>query len=304
MSPDDVDEVLERGVEAGCTEALFSFGTRPEVYPSVHEGLREHGHETAVDYLFECCERALDRGLLPHSNPGLLEHDEIERLREVNASMGLMLETTAEVDAHRGFESKTPWRRLRHLDDAGRLDVPFTTGLLVGLGETWRDRVESLLALRDVHRRHGHVQEVIIQNVVSNERSDYERPSFDVVARVVRLARSILPDDVEIQVPPNLTPRVPDLVRLGVGDLGGVSPVTVDHVNPDYAWPAIERLRDVAGEAGASLVERLPVYETYLTEGWCSGRVLEAAGLHGGGHAMDGSEKPFDGRRPNSPKEI
>lgn len=277
MTPDEVEERLRQARDTGCTEALYSYGTEPESYPEIARRLEEMGFSDGVDYLHQCCERALDLGVLPHSNPGLLSYDELERLAPVNASMGLMLETTADVQAHEPWESKQPRNRLRHIRDAGRLEIPFTTGVLVGLGEGWRDRAKSFLAIAELHERFGHVQEVIVQNVVSNERSSYPRPSHDVMRRTVAMAREALPREVEVQVPPNLTPQVPALVDAGVGDLGGVSPVTDDYVNPDYPWPEIDRLRETAEEADCGLVERLPVYERYLDESWCSPEVLDVA---------------------------
>lgn len=276
MSPEEVRETLERGARAGCTEALFSFGTRAETYPSIRDELGAMGYDDTLDYLYDCCVEALDRGLLPHTNAGVMTYDEIERLAEVNASMGLMLETTASVEAHEGYATKQPKRRLRAIGDAGRAGVPYTTGILVGIGDTRRDRAESLLAIRDAHDEHGHIQEVIIQNVVPNERSDFERPSLETVRRTVAMARVALPEDVEVQVPPNLSTDLPSLVRAGAGDLGGVSAVTDDYINPDYDWPAVERLRDAADEADAELVERLPVYPRYVDEGWLSERVEDA----------------------------
>lgn len=293
MTPEKVEETLRRGREAGCTEALFSYGTRPESYPEIGRGLEELGFDDGVDYLYSCCERALDLGLLPHSNPGLLTYEELERLAPVNASMGLMLETTSDVPAHEPWETKQPERRLRHIRDAGELEVPFTTGVLVGLGEGWRDRAESLLAVAEMHERFGHVQEVIVQNVVSNERSSYEQPSHDAMRRCVAMAREALPEEVEVQVPPNLTPGVPELIQAGVGDLGGVSPVTDDYVNPDYPWPEVDRLKETAEAADAELVERLPVYERYVERGWLSDQVAEAI-CEGDGlkHVLDEDLEP------------
>ena len=189
--------------------------------------------------------------------------------------MGLMLETTAKVEPHDGYATKQPKRRLRAIHDAGRADVPYTTGILVGIGETERDRAESLLAISDAHREHGHIQEVIIQNVVPNERSDFERPPLETMRKTVAMARVTLPDEVEVQVPPNLSTDLPSLVRAGAGDLGGVSAVTDDYINPDYDWPAVERLRDVADEADSELFERLPVYPRYVEDGWLSESVEE-----------------------------
>jgi FO synthase subunit 1 len=265
MSPAEVEETLRMGADAGCTEALFTFGDKPdERYEAIHSRLAEWGHDSILDYLYEVCELALDVGLLPHSNPGDLTEAEFERLGDVNASMGVMLETTADVAAHSGGRKKTPGQRLNTIRAAGEVGVPFTTGLLVGIGETWRDRAESLLAIRALHERYGHVQEVIVQNVVPNERSSFERPSVETMRRVVAMARVALPDEVSVQVPPNLSPTA-RLLDCGVDDLGGVSPVTDDYINPDYQWPALRELEDLASGAGVPLHERLPVYERYLS---------------------------------------
>ncbi|MFA9518209.1 7,8-didemethyl-8-hydroxy-5-deazariboflavin synthase subunit CofG [Halopenitus sp. H-Gu1] len=267
LSPEEVRKRCRIGADAGCTEALFTFGDAPDDrYTAIHEQLSEWGHDSILGYLREACTIALSEGLLPHSNPGDLVESDFERLREVNASMGVMIETTADVDAHAGTRRKTPGQRLNTLRAAGRRNVPFTTGILVGIGETWRDRAESLLAIRELHERHGHVQEVIIQNVVENERSNFESPDLESMRRVVAMARAALPQEVSIQVPPNLSPAV-DLVDCGIDDLGGVSPVTDDYINPDYEWPGLEELRAVADAGGMSLHERLPVHDRYLPDG-------------------------------------
>ena len=266
MTMDDVRAVLRLGADAGCTEALFTFGDAPDDrYERVHRQLDEWGYDSIHEYLHRACEVALDEGLLPHSNPGDLARERMERLASVNASMGVMLETTADVDAHAGRRRKRPERRLRTIRNAGELSVPFTTGILVGVGESWRDRAESLLAIQALHERYGHVQEVIVQNVVPNERSSFDVPSVETMRRVTAMARAALPDDVEVQVPPNLSP-VEDLLDCGVGDLGGVSPVTDDHINPEHEWPELRRLEDLADDADREVVERLPVYERYVRE--------------------------------------
>ncbi|MFC4357594.1 7,8-didemethyl-8-hydroxy-5-deazariboflavin synthase subunit CofG [Halobium salinum] len=266
MSPEDVRETLRMGADAGCTEALFTFGDEPdERYTEIHAQLDEWGYDDILEYLYRVCEIALEEGLLPHSNPGDLTEADFERLREVNASMGTMLETTAEVQAHSGGRRKTPGQRLNTLRAAGRAKVPFTTGILVGIGESWRDRAESLLAVRELHERHGHVQEVIVQNVVPNERSAFETPDLETMRRVVAMARAALPEAVSVQVPPNLSPAR-DLLDCGIDDLGGVSPVTDDYVNPDYAWPALRELESIADDGGVPLGERLPVYDRFLPE--------------------------------------
>ena len=264
LSREEIRRTLRMGADAGCTEALFTFGDKPdERYERIHAQLAEWGHDSVHDYLREACEIALEEGLLPHSNPGDLTVAEMAPLAAVNASMGVMLETTADVDAHAGPRAKNPGQRLNTIRAAGELGVPFTTGVLVGIGETWRDRAESLLAIRDLHRRYNHVQEVIVQNVVPNERSRFDRPSVETMRRVVAMARHALPAEISVQVPPNLSP-IRDLLDCGVDDLGGVSPVTDDYVNPDYAWPALDELERIAAHADVPLHERLPVYERYL----------------------------------------
>ncbi|WP_284013293.1 7,8-didemethyl-8-hydroxy-5-deazariboflavin synthase subunit CofG [Halobaculum litoreum] len=288
LSPEEVRERCRVGADAGCTEALFTFGDKPDDrYTAIHEQLADWGYDSIVDYHERACEIALEEGLLPHSNPGDLTEAEFRRLRDVNASMGVMLETTADVDAHAGGRRKTPGQRLATIRAAGEARVPFTTGILVGIGEDWRDRAESLLAIRDLHERYGHVQEVIVQPVVPNERSDFDAPSSATMRRVTAMARAALPATVSVQSPPNLAP-VSDLLDCGVDDLGGVSPVTDDYINPDYAWPALDELRAIADAGGVPLAERLPTHERYLPAayrrtGSADGRREPAAGewLHG-----------------------
>ncbi|GGL27429.1 7,8-didemethyl-8-hydroxy-5-deazariboflavin synthase subunit CofG [Halarchaeum grantii] len=277
MTPEGIRETCRRGADAGCTEALFTFGDDPDDrYTEIHAELAELGHDSIHTYLREACEIALDEGLLPHSNPGDQTHAEMAAVADVNASMGVMLETTAEVRAHGGPRSKVPGQRLNTIANAGKLDVPFTTGILVGIGETWRDRAESLLAIRDLHERYGHVQEVIVQPVSDNERWHEGSPSLATMRRAVAMARDVLPDSVSVQVPPNLF-DAREVVDCGVDDLGGVSPVTDDHVNPDYAWPALRELEAVAEHAGVPLAERLPTYERFLeSERWTSERIRSA----------------------------
>ena len=276
LSPDEIRDICRTGVETGCTEALFTFGDDPDDrYAEIHDQLREWGHETIHEYLREACEIALEEGLLPHANPGDQTREQMATVADVNASMGVMLETTADVQAHGGPRAKSPGQRLNTLRVAGELGVPFTTGILVGIGEDWRDRAESLLAIRQLHERYGHIQEVIVQPVVENERWTGGSPDLATMRRATAMARAALPEDVSVQSPPNLAP-VRDLLDCGIDDLGGVSPVTDDHINPDHAWPAVDELRDVADDAGVPLRERLPVYEHYYREGWCSERI-EAA---------------------------
>ncbi|MDR9429996.1 MAG: 7,8-didemethyl-8-hydroxy-5-deazariboflavin synthase subunit CofG [Natronomonas sp.] len=284
LSPDEISDICERGAAAGCTEALFTFGDDPDDrYTEVHDQLSEWGHDSIHSYLREACEIALECGLLPHSNPGDQTREQMELVADVNASMGVMLETTAEVQAHGGARAKDPGQRLATIATAGELGMPFTTGILVGIGETMRDRAESLLAIRELHERYGHVQEIIVQPVVENERWREDSPDFETIRRVTAMARVALPPEISIQSPPNLAP-VEDLLDCGVDDFGGVSPVTDDHINPEYAWPALRELEDIAETAGVPLSERLPVHERYVSEAWLSPRIeaaIEADGPAG-----------------------
>ena len=267
MSPDAVRELVAMGADAGCTEALFTFGDDPDDrYTEIHDQLAEWGHESIHEYLREACEIALEEGLLPHANPGDQTREQMATVADVNASMGVMLETTADVRAHSGGRRKTPGQRLNTIRNAGELGVPFTTGILVGIGEGWGDRAESLLAIRGLHERYDHIQEVIVQNVVPNERSKFEKPDLETMRRVVAMARAALPEEISVQVPPNLTPAR-ELLDCGIDDLGGVSPITDDYINPDYEWPALRELDDIADAAGVPLYERLPTYDRYLPNG-------------------------------------
>jgi len=283
LAPDEIRETVRRGARAGCTEALFTFGDDPDDrYDAVHERLAAWGHDSIHDYLRRACEIALEEGLLPHANPGDQTRDQMARVADVNASMGVMLETTADVQAHGGPRAKSPGQRLNTIRVAGELGVPFTTGILVGIGESRRDRARSLLAIRDLHERYGHVQEVLVQPVVENERWHGGTPDLATLRHATAMARHVLPEAVSVQVPPNLAP-VRDVLDCGVDDLGGVSPVTEDHINPDHEWPAVRELRSIADEAGVPLTERLPVYRRFLPD-----EVARAGRAGGSQAAADG----------------
>ncbi|EMA48270.1 FO synthase subunit 1 [Halococcus morrhuae DSM 1307] len=276
LSREDVRDVLETGADAGCTEALFTFGDTPDArYTAIHDQLDEWGYDSIHDYLHAMCELALEVGLLPHSNPGDLTREQMGDLADVNASMGVMLETTADVDAHSGSRKKTPEQRLATIRAAGEAGIPFTTGILVGIGEDWDDRAESLLAIRALHEEHSHVQEVIVQPVAENERWSGPTPTIETLRRTVAMARYALPEEVSVQVPPNLAP-VREVIDCGVDDLGGVSPITDDHINPDYAWPGLRELESIADEAGVPLNERLPTHARYVDDGWLAPQIERA----------------------------
>ncbi|MFB6186133.1 MAG: 7,8-didemethyl-8-hydroxy-5-deazariboflavin synthase subunit CofG, partial [Halobacteriaceae archaeon] len=188
LSPDEIRDIVQMGVNTGCTEALFTFGDDPDDrYTAIYDQLHEFGHDSIHSYLREACEIALDAGLLPHSNPGDQTYKQMQMVADVNASMGVMLETTADVDAHSGPRTKNPGQRLHTLKVAGELNIPFTTGILVGIGESWEDRAKSLLAIKEMHERYGHIQEVIIQNVVQNERWTGDTPSPTTMRKTVAM---------------------------------------------------------------------------------------------------------------------
>ena len=268
LPPGEVGKILDHGAATGCTEALFTFGERPGTEPGFSAMLSALGYNTILDYCYGMCRQAIQVGLLPHTNAGILTYQEMDRLREVNASMGLMLETMAEVPAHRNSPGKRPEERIRMMEDAGRLRIPCTTGILVGIGETMGDREESFMLIRDLHRKYGHIQEVIVQNFCPKEGTPMARspvPSTDEMCVTIGLARDILPAGVAVQVPPNLA-DASALIPCGVDDLGGVSPVTPDYINPEHPWPAMEELAKVAGDA--HLKERLCIYPRFIEMGW------------------------------------
>jgi 7,8-didemethyl-8-hydroxy-5-deazariboflavin synthase CofH subunit/7,8-didemethyl-8-hydroxy-5-deazariboflavin synthase CofG subunit len=245
---DDLLAIACRGAELGCHEALFTLGERPELrYPSARNWLTDHGYDSTVDYLIAACHAVLEQtGLLPHTNAGALHHDELAALREVTASQGMMIESLRlDLAAHRGAPDKHPDRRLATLHAAGELAIPFTTGILVGIGETEADRVVALEVIAQAHCRYGHVQEVIVQNFlpkVGTAMRDLPPCPPQVHLRAIALARLLLPPQVHVQAPPNLTDDLASLLAAGIDDWGGVSPSTTDHVNPERPWPALDEL--------------------------------------------------------------
>jgi len=269
LSPAEVAEILSRGARAGCSEALFTFGERPEEVLGFSSWLSELGCDTIIDYLAELCRLSIRLGLLPHSNPGILERTEFKKLKPYNASMGLMLETVGVIEAHKGCAGKVPEARIKTIECAGELKIPFTTGILVGIGETWEDRARSIHTIKDIHEKFGHIQEVIIQNFVpkpGTEMASRQTPGIKEMMRTVSMARQILPADVAIQVSPNLIfPR--QLVRSGASDLGGISPETIDYINPESPWPGIQELHAIVD---VPLRERLPIYPQYVKKKWYS----------------------------------
>ncbi len=276
MTPEEVVAVAQAGARLGAKEALFSLGDKPEaLFASHREFLKRHGHRTTLSYLRAVCEAVLaDSPLLPHANPGLMGERDLAALREVNVSMGIMLETMSDRLlgpglAHDRAPDKVPARRLRTIALAGKLGIPFTTGLLIGIGETRRERVDTLVAIRDLHEKHGHIQEVIVQNFRAKPRiamRDAPEPSLDDLLWTLAVARLVLGPDVNIQAPPNLSPQVyPRLLAAGLNDWGGISPLTLDHINPEKPWPLIPELRHATESQGFVLRERLAIYPEFAT---------------------------------------
>lgn len=276
MEPEEVLAVARAGEALGCREALLSLGDRPEaVFPEARQWLRQRGFRRTLDYVAFISELLLrETSLFPHSNPGLMARSDLLRLRESNASLGLMLETTstklfAKSAAHEDAVDKWPAWRLRTIREAGELRIPFTTGILVGIGESEEDRVDSLLAIREAQLRYGHIQEVIIQNFVPKPEipmRDWPAPSPVLFARTVALARLLLGEEMNIQAPPNLSPGgLEQLLDCGLNDWGGISPLTLDHINPEAPWPKVESLEALAQSKGLRLRERLAVYPEFAT---------------------------------------
>jgi 7,8-didemethyl-8-hydroxy-5-deazariboflavin synthase CofG subunit len=284
MTPDQVLEVARAGEKMGCTEALFSLGDKPELaFPEMRESLRRLGYKSTLHYLEAMCELVLrETTLLPHPNPGLLSAEWIARLARVSPSMGLMLETTnasllAAGAAHDNAPDKVPAKRLRTIEEAGKQNVPFTTGLLIGIGESLEDRVDTLLAIRELHRRYGHIQEVIIQNFRAKPEipmRDWPEPTQGEMLRTVAVARLLMPE-VNIQAPPNLSaPFYEHLLDAGINDWGGISPLTPDFINPEKPWPHLEQLKLRTEAKGYALRQRLPVYPEFVPASMTTSGVL------------------------------
>jgi FO synthase len=311
MTADEVLDVARAGAAAGCREALFTLGDKPERrYRAARDELAELGCETTIEYLARMCRLVLDEtGLLPHANPGVMTRDELASLREVTASQGIMLETAADRlsargGAHFGSPDKWPAVRLETIRLAGELRIPFTTGILIGIGETREERIEALLAIRDLHERYGHVQEVIVQNFRAKpgtKMANAPEPSLDEQLWTCAAARLVLGAEMNVQAPPNLSyDDFPRLLDAGINDWGGVSPVTIDHVNPEAPWPEIERLDAATRAAGLELAARLPVYPEYVDGAWIDPAVMphvlrasDSAGLAREGSWTPGADVPI-----------
>src|SRR5947209_10938319 len=288
LSADEVVEIASRGRDLECKEALFTLGDTPEDrYPVAREWLEARGFASTLDYVRAMSIRVIEEtGLLPHLNPGVMSWEDMARLKHVSASMGLMLETSSERlsrkgGAHFGSPDKVPAVRLRTIEDAGRLSIPFTTGLLVGIGDTAPERAESPFAIRDVDRKYRHVQEVIVQNFRAKPGTamhDAPEPGQEEFLATVATARVVFGPRLNLQAPPNLSdPHYPRLIDAGINDWGGVSPVTIDYVNPEAPWPKLRDLERRTAEKGYELRERLAIYPGYALkpDPWIAGKMQD-----------------------------
>lgn len=271
MSEKEVIELL--GKAKGAKEALFTFGEKPEeANPEFKKLLKRWGYPSFIDYIKKMCKIAIEMGLLPHTNAGILSIEEMKKLKDLNASMGLMLEQAVELDCHKKSPGKKPEVRIKMIRDAGKLQIPFTTGILVGIGESRYDRLYSLEVIADIHENYGHIQEVIIQNFRAKKGTPMEnhpQPTVDEMLEAVKAAREILPSDVAIQIPPNLVDDIYPFLKAGANDIGGISSVTHDYINPESPWPEIEQIeKSLRGEF--IIKERLPIYPKFVKLKWYS----------------------------------
>jgi FO synthase len=304
MTPDEVLAVAEQGRALGCKEALFSLGEKPELrYPEARAELAALGYERTIDYLRDMCALVLERtGLLPHANAGTLANEDVALLKPVTASMGMMVENMSRRFSGKGMPhhacpDKVPLQRLRTLEAAGRHAVPFTTGILIGIGETWEERIDALLAIRDVHDRFGNIQEVIVQNFrakAGTAMQDHPEPTHADMMRTLASARLLLHPGISLQAPPNLDDAYAEFIRAGLNDWGGVSPLTRDFINPERTWPEREALRGATESMGYALAERLTVYPAFVerADRFMAAPVAAAANALNGSPAVAGGVRP------------
>lgn len=274
MSPAEVMDTVRAGEQLNCKEALFSLGEKPELkYSYARERLQQLGYDSTLHYLHDMAEQVLENSyLLPHINPGTLKREELAWLKPVAASMGMMLESTSyrllkKGAAHHACPDKVPKARLHTLAMAGELDIPFTTGILIGIGESWEERIDSLLAINELHLQYGHIQEVIVQNFrakAGTAMAGCSEPDLDDMRRTLAVARLLLHPSISLQAPPNLEEHYGSYISAGINDWGGISPLTIDYINPERAWPQITSLTAACHGLGYQLQERLTVYPQFL----------------------------------------
>src|SRR5271156_4986487 len=286
MMPGEIAEWSREGRKQGCKEALMCLGDKPEVaFREYRETLSALGAHSTIEYVGQACAIALQEGLLPHTNAGLMSADEMRALRPLNASMGLMLENISprlrgRGGVHQAAPDKDPVLRMSMIEQAGALKIPFTTGILLGIGETPAERAQSLVAIRDLHERHGHIQEVIIQNFRAKPEirmANAPEPDEFEMARAIATARLVLGGAMNVQAPPNLSPHEIELfLSAGINDWGGISPLTKDYVNPEAPWPHLARLHERCATAGFRLKERLATYPEFIGEQWIDAAMMPA----------------------------
>lgn len=282
MNYDQIFSILKEADKWGCKEALFTFGERADEFDEVMLALEDLGFQNMVEYLYFICDETLKKtGLLPHSNPGILKKKELKMLKDVNASMGLMLETTSKrlmkTVVHEKSPGKDPKLRIKTIENAGKLKIPFTTGLLIGIGESIEERAQSLLEIKRLNHKYDHIQEIIIQNFKPKPgipMESWREPSLMEMIKMVAVTKLLFPD-IGIQVPPNLNKHHAQIFLLaGADDWGGVSPVTKDYVNPEAPWPELEELQKMTHEIGLNLKERLPVYPHFINKTFLSSKIM------------------------------
>lgn len=273
IKEDTINELIQKALRYGCSEALIMSGDAPDSYEVVQKELEKRKFNYFLQFVKQLSEKLLNLNLLPHTNIGVLSFDQLKCLKEFNASMGLMIESTCESlsnpgGVHEFSPSKTPENRIKHIEDAGKLKIPFTTGLLLGIGESFQDRVKDLLLIKDIHQKYGHIQEVIIQNF-TNKRGIPYRPkkpfTVEETLKTAGIARLVFGNEIAVQVPPNLIQNYEkEAFEMGIDDFGGISPFTLDYINPEYSWPTIDFLEKICKSNGYELKERLPIYEKYI----------------------------------------
>lgn len=284
MTPEQIMESARNGARLGCTELLFVTGDKPELkYPVYREALKKLGYDTTAEYIIAMSELGLRENIFPHTNLGLATTEELSSFRLSNPSMGLMLENISprllkKGQAHHRCPDKVPKQRMSTMQRAGELRIPWTSGILAGIGETWEERVDSLFALKNLNDEYGHIQEIIIQNFSPKDgiiMENYPPPAFTDMLKLVAISRLIFGSDMNIQIPPNLNPETyPLFIYSGVNDLGGVSPLTIDYVNPEAPWPELERMESLVHNSGFTLRERLPVYPEFINEEFVDAELL------------------------------
>ena len=273
LDNDQMRPLIQKALKYNCKEALIMSGEKPGSFEEVQKELENRECSDFIEFLKDICTYLLDLNLLPHSNIGLLSYDELRELKNYNASMGLMLESTSmelfkKGGVHEFSPGKLPKERIRHITDAGKLKIPFTTGLLLGIGETFKNRVEDLHLIREIHEKYGHIQEVILQNFVYKENVPYSptKPiTIEEMLKLTGIAKLIFENEIAIQVPPNLISGFEtEFIEMGIDDFGGISPFTIDYINPKHNWPQIDELNQKCKKIGYLLKERLPIYDKFI----------------------------------------